>query len=312
MHVTILGAGAFGTALASVLETNRHSITFYDPLKHPDLSLAATLRSADVLIFAAPSSAAPDLLRQLPEQSRSLPLLLASKGFWSLAPFEAIFGDRLSLLSGPAFATDLKNHKKTTLTATSPLVRELFAAPYLSFDSTSDRLGVALCGTLKNIYAIFAGLVHLEQGTSDCRTFINYSLREMKSILRANSCDPATADLACGYGDLSLTATSPTSRNYQYGASLAAHPSAEQSSEKPRSSSSKKQSFFERDDAGFSVLQSKTDKSRDNTEQNRTKLANPTLEGLSALDSLKSSPITIPSNLKIFNTILERTDHAQQ
>jgi len=57
-------------------------------------------------------------------------------------------------------------------------------------------------------------------------------------------------------------------------------------------------------------LQSKTDNSRDNTEQNRTKLTNPTLEGLSALDSLKSSPITIPSNLKIFNTILERTGHA--
>ena len=48
---------------------------------------------------------------------------------------------------------------------------------------------------------------------------------------------------------------------------ITAHPSAEPSSEKPRSSSSKKQSFLERDDAGFSVLQSKTDNSRDNTEQ---------------------------------------------
>lgn len=296
MHVTILGAGAFGTALASVLKTNNHLVSFYDPQKYPDLSLESALRSAEVIIFAAPSSAAPALLAAIPRSAHSLPLILASKGFWSLAPFEDIFGDNLSLLSGPAFATNLKKHQNSSFTTTSPLPRQLLSAPFLSFDSTSDRLGVALCGTLKNIYAIFAGLVHLKQGTNDCRTFINYSLREIKSILRANSCDPATADLACGYGDLSLTATSPASRNYQYGASLnpkdppkSTHSTAEQSSEKPQIANRGEKNSI---------------RPRSKVPQNP-----PTLEGLSALKSLASSEIIIPKNLKIFNTILERTSH---
>lgn len=216
MKVTILGAGAFGTALGKILEENYHSINYFDPIKHPTITIAAATKDTDAVIIAAPSDTVPELLDALPKNVR---LINASKGFLSLKPF-ASFSD-FSIISGASFADNLLDKKPTTFTTNSEFVEKLFKASWISFDYSEDLLGILLCGSFKNIYAIGSGLRNLKPDTKELYSYINESLLELRAILAANNCNPETAELSCGREDLMETCASLKSRNYQYGLSLA-------------------------------------------------------------------------------------------
>ncbi len=211
MNITIFGAGAFGTALGKVLSDNHHEITYYD-VKY-DTTLTQAIDSAEVLVFAVPTPNLPELLSKLPENSRQLPSIITNKGLFSLEPLAPL--KHCYILSGPAFASNLKAAEKVTLTATNPLVSQILANDYLSIELSQDALGVLLCGTLKNIYAIGAGL--FTNNIEDISSYLNEALQETKLYLENSGADPATADLSCGIGDLTLTATSSESRNLQCG-----------------------------------------------------------------------------------------------
>lgn len=221
-HITVYGAGAYGTALASVLEENGHEITFYDPYKYPDTDLFTAEQNSDISLLVTPASAVPELLPKLPKDK---PLILASKGFLSLKPF-AEFKD-FQILSGGAFAADVIAKKPTKLTITSPLVAGLFITNWLALEYTKDKLGVMICGSLKNIYAIGAGLYDFHPNTDNYEHYIHSAINEIRLILEANHCDPLTANLSCGEQDLRLTCgNDKRSRNYAYGAKLREHPGA--------------------------------------------------------------------------------------
>jgi len=206
MNITILGAGVFGTALASILHENQHQTTFYDPIKFPDISLDYALTNAEAIIIAVPSSAIPEIASGI--AAYHIPTILTTKG---LLNFDA-FGDRPpSVLSGPIFDDMVIAKQPSTVTATSPLAQSLFTTPWLHIELTTDALGVILCGTLKNIYAIGSGLLSAPDG------YVNKALTELKTYLKNHGADPATADLSCGIGDLTLTCTDPRSRNFQFG-----------------------------------------------------------------------------------------------
>ena len=129
------------------------------------------------------------------------------------------------VLSGPGFADDIKAGKETHLTSTNQRIDKLFVAEYIKFDRTKDIKGVLMCGALKNVYAILAGLKNLKKDTKTWQIFITEVVKEMKAILKANGAEPGTVNLACGIGDLKLTCDMP-SRNYQYGQELRKNPSA--------------------------------------------------------------------------------------
>lgn len=215
---TILGAGAFGTALGQLLSENGHDVTFYDPKLGSDLT--ECIKDAEVLVLAAPSAAVPSLLPELPHD---LPLVIATKGLLSDKIF-ADFTDYM-VLSGPGFAADIMAQRPTLLTATDNRVAEWFGRPYLQLDFTSDRLGVLLCGALKNVYAILAGLLNLTPGTPAHEQFLTEVGGEMQALLSANGAEAATVNLACGHGDLRLTCAMP-SRNYEFGQILRVNSSA--------------------------------------------------------------------------------------
>lgn len=216
MKVTILGAGAFGTALGHILEANYHAVNFYDPPKMPEIKLENAIKNADIIILATPSNVATDLLAKLPPD---VPLISASKGFLSLDPFRRF--SNFSILSGGSFAGDLEKKQPTRLTITSPLIAKLFKAPWLTFDTSDDLLGILLCGTFKNIFAIGAGLRKLSPDTPELTAYLSVTLGELRAVLASNNCDPQTAELACGKDDLFLTCSSSKSRNYQFGRELA-------------------------------------------------------------------------------------------
>ena len=218
-RITVLGKGAFGSALGKILTENGNSVTFYDPVL--DVLLEDTLNGAEVLVLVAPSAAIWELLPRLP---KNLPLIVATKGLMSCEPFEEF--KEFQILSGPGFARDLKEQMTTTLTATGEIVADLFERPYLKFDFTNDKKGVILCGSLKNVYAILAGRLGLEPGSEEHEQYLAEATEEMRAILAANGCDPETVSLSCGVGDLALTCT-PSSRNYQFGTKLAKDPTAQ-------------------------------------------------------------------------------------
>ena len=216
----MFGAGAFGSALGTILEENGHQVEYYDPIKYPDKSLSSVVDGGEVNILAVPSNAAPKLMLFLPH---NIPLICASKGFLTMASFKPWAGN-FAIISGGAFAADLNNKNPSVLTATSPFVEDLFKTPWLSFDETNDNTGVLLCGTLKNIYAIGSGYWGLKYGTPDFDDFINSALSEMRTIVAANGGKPETVNLSCGLRDLVITCASEASRNYDFGKKLKTDP----------------------------------------------------------------------------------------
>lgn len=218
MNVTILGAGAFGSALGEVLETNGHTVKFYDPIKYPDIQLGDTLTAAEALIMAVPSHAVKKLLPNLP---KDLPLIMTTKGFLSLSPFKDFSG--FAVMSGGTFAADLLAKHPTTITGTSQVAKELFTNNWLTVEYSDDTRGVLICGSLKNIYAIGAGLKNLDRHTPEFNNYAGNVLSELYQILEANRCNQATANKSCGITDLIITST-PASRNFTFGRELAKNP----------------------------------------------------------------------------------------
>ena len=210
MKIAILGAGAFGTALGGILAEKGCDIDYYDSQIERE-RLADVIADAKYVVLCVPSEAVPFVL---PHLSKNQSLIVATKGILSDIPFSE-FRDYM-VLSGPGFAQDIKAHKKTLLTATDSRIVDLFTTDYLQFDFTDDRRGVLMCGALKNVYAILAGLKGLKRETAAWREFITDVTEEMEQILEANGAEPSTVDLACGIGDLKLTCGMP-SRNYEYG-----------------------------------------------------------------------------------------------
>lgn len=219
MKIAVLGAGAFGTALGGILIDKGYEVDYYDP-KLERKELGEVLNGAKTMVLAVPSQFLPGFL---PLLVKDKPLIVATKGILTDKIF-AEFEDWM-VLSGPGFADDIKAKKLTQLTATSPRVIEFFETDYLHFDSTNDKTGVLMCGALKNVYAIMAGILDLKPGTLEHEEFLSNVAKEMAEILKANSADPKTVQLACGVGDLRLTCYFP-SRNYEFGQKLRENPNS--------------------------------------------------------------------------------------
>lgn len=219
MKIAILGAGAFGTALGGILADRGYDIDYYDSKVEKE-KLSDVLKKARYIVLAVPSCAAPHLLPYLPKNK---PLIIATKGFLDNHNFRD-FTDYM-VLSGPGFAADIKAGKETHLTATDERVIEMFTTNFLTFDFTTDTKGVLMCGALKNIYAILAGLLNLRPGTAVHEQYLTEVAEEMEAILSLNGAEAETVELSCGVGDLRLTCDVP-SRNYEFGQILRGNPKA--------------------------------------------------------------------------------------
>ena len=220
MKIAVLGAGAFGTALGGILADKGYDIDYYDS-KVEQEKLADVLAGAKYIVLCVPSKAVPHLLPYLPKVK---PLIVATKGILSDKTFDEFKG--YMVLSGPGFADDIKAGKQTKLTATDKRIIELFGTDYLTFDSTEDKRGVLMCGALKNVYAIMAGLKGLEPDTVEHEKYLTEVSEEMQALLSANGASPDTVNLVCGKGDLRITCAYP-SRNYEFGRILRENPEAQ-------------------------------------------------------------------------------------
>ncbi len=258
LSVGVIGAGAWGTALACLAARNAHSVRLWsrDPetadrlnreRSHPRLpgvrlapGVLATARREDLadseLIFlATPAQALRQALNLFsPVLDRPLPMVICAKGIeTSTGSFMSQIVEETApeadpyVLSGPSFAVDVMRSKPTAVTlAGRQLQRAADLAGRLSLPtfriySSADLLGVQLGGAVKNVLAIACGISDGRSlGDSSRAALTTRAFSEMLRFGKSLGADPLTLMGLSGLGDLVLTCSSMQSRNFSFGVAL--------------------------------------------------------------------------------------------
>jgi glycerol-3-phosphate dehydrogenase (NAD(P)+) len=257
MNLTILGAGAWGTALA-VAMAGRHKVSFWarnaaqaeamrvtrrNSRYLPDVDLPvsiavsadanAALEGAQLALIVTPVSGLRETLALLPP---SLPVIWACKGFeggTSKLPHQVVEELRGSVacgvLSGPSFALEVARGLPTALTLASRdavfaqnMAREMHQRNLRVYYS-DDLVGVEIGGAVKNVMAIATGIADgLGLGLNARAALITRGLAELTRLGVRMGGRPETFMGLAGAGDLILTCTGDLSRNRRTGLLLAA------------------------------------------------------------------------------------------
>ena len=224
MKVGILGAGAWGRALAKTADRAGHEVQLWSRADGPDRFDAAA--SAEVVVLAVPAQAMTEIAARLgPENVRGAPVIAAKgleRGTGRLMSEVLGSGFAAGALSGPNFAAEVA--------AGLPTAAVLAGGPQAAFATSSfrvyesrDVVGVQLCGALKNVIAIAAGITEGRRLGENARAaLVTRGLAEIRRLVIAEGGEAETVAGLAGLGDLMLSATSPTSRNYAYGVALGA------------------------------------------------------------------------------------------
>ncbi|KAK9908822.1 hypothetical protein WJX75_003354 [Coccomyxa subellipsoidea] len=132
-----------------------------------------------------------------------------------------------AFLSGPSFAKEMMDLRPTGVVAASKdkkLAREmqsLFASPYLRVNITTDVTGVEICGALKNVLALAAGIVEgLDLGNNAMAALVAQGCAEIRWLAEKMGAKPATVSGLSGLGDIMLTCYGSLSRNRSVGVRL--------------------------------------------------------------------------------------------
>ncbi|HEX5675437.1 MAG TPA: NAD(P)H-dependent glycerol-3-phosphate dehydrogenase, partial [Azonexus sp.] len=260
MKLSVLGAGAWGTALASSWAPH-HDVTLWGrnageldvmretqvntrylpgcPLPealhfNPDFNSAVAV--ADLLVIAVPSGGLRSTLAALAQHPELPPLIWVCKGFEPgsrklphqlIAELLPTHG-QTGVLSGPSFAQEVAHGYPTALTlashdsALAQRLAETLSSHRLRIYAHNDVIGVELGGALKNVMAIAAGICDgLQLGHNARAALITRGLAEMTRLgLRLGGHFETFMGLS-GLGDLILTTTGDLSRNRQVGLRLA-------------------------------------------------------------------------------------------
>jgi glycerol-3-phosphate dehydrogenase (NAD(P)+) len=233
--VAILGAGAWGTGLATLAKANGHDVRLWS--RRSSETLAEVTESADIILSAVAMKGVSAVSSQL--QSLFVPdkviFVTATKGLdpeTTCTPSQ-IWQDKFPthpvvVLSGPNLSQEIQQElPAATVVASSnttaaELVQLVLSSPRFRVYTNFDPLGVELGGTLKNVIAIAAGVCDgLYLGTNAKAALVTRGLTEMVRIGNHWRAKPETFYGLSGLGDLLATCNSPLSRNYQVGYQLA-------------------------------------------------------------------------------------------
>jgi glycerol-3-phosphate dehydrogenase (NAD(P)+) len=199
------------------------------------LDLKAALDGIDILVESVTSAGVRPVFNQVKEIAfPRCPIVFTSKGIeqdTGLILSEVvveIFGeeirDQLAAISGPSYATEVVKGLPTSVVGSAynsevmQRVCETFTTDTFRVYPNGDMLGVAYGGALKNIIAIACGLAEgLGLGNSARAALMTRGLHEIKKLAVSRGCKPETLYGLSGMGDLCVTCTSMTSRNFKFG-----------------------------------------------------------------------------------------------
>lgn len=257
-HFSVIGAGAFGTALAINLRRNGHAVTLWahhapladainkdhENARHlPGIALDPVLRATntiqdlrgtDCYLFVCPAQHIRELAQQLATADDiATPALIGSKGIergTGLLPHQVLKEvwpqSTIGLLSGPSFAAEIARGLPTAITLAAPAalandLAQALATPTFRPYVSDDVTGAALGGALKNVIAIACGIVvGRKLGDNARAALITRGLSEMIRLGQKLGARADTLMGLSGLGDLVLTCSSPQSRNMSLGIAL--------------------------------------------------------------------------------------------
>ncbi|MEM9974147.1 MAG: NAD(P)H-dependent glycerol-3-phosphate dehydrogenase [Pseudomonadota bacterium] len=255
--ISVIGAGAFGTALAITLAREGHTVVLWGRDAAAIEGMAEARENARYL----PGAGFPDQMRptaDLPEALSAETLLIAIPAQevrpFALAEAQSLEGKSLvscakgidlesgvgpaatlsaacrdasvAVLTGPGFAADLARGLPTALTLAAtgpgaPALQARLSGATLRLYRTEDIIGAELGGALKNVIALAAGLtMGAGLGESARASVVTRGFAEIQRLAEALGARPETLAGLSGFGDLVLTCTSEKSRNYGAGLAL--------------------------------------------------------------------------------------------
>lgn len=238
--VAIIGAGNLGSALASLLASSADVRAWdKDPAKSPPGStLEGTLDGAGHAFLCLPSWTLEGALAEVaPLLAPGAVVVGMSKGIEAHRgrTIDELLADSLggrpwAIVSGPMLASELSAGMAGGAVVASPdeAAREstlaLFKEGRLIVEPSADAKGVALCGVLKNCYALGLGIGAALGWSDNLRgMFVSLAVRECVIVLTALGGEGATVLGPAGLGDLVATGFSPHSRNRRYGEEIVKH-----------------------------------------------------------------------------------------
>lgn len=254
--IGVMGAGAFGTALAVTLARAGREVQLWardgaqlalmsqtrrNDARLPGVDLPQALAiqpdrdalaTADAVLLAMPMQALSGLIRALPTSFDHSTLVACCKGVdldrleGPASLIRALRPDaRAAILTGPSFAADIARGLPTALTLAggNQDLQALLSTPSLRLYLTDDIAGAELGGALKNVIAIAAGVViGAGLGDSARAALMTRGYTEMKRLALSRGARGDTLSGLSGLGDLALTCTSTQSRNLRFGMALGA------------------------------------------------------------------------------------------
>jgi glycerol-3-phosphate dehydrogenase (NAD(P)+) len=259
-NLAIIGGGSWGTALAIILaprfprvrlwayeadlaarmrETRENDV--YLPgcrlPRHVEVvdQLPAALHGAQIVLSAIPSHLVRGLYQQmLPFLNESMVFVSATKGLENgtllrmSEVIQEVLPARVAVLSGPTFALEVARFEPTALVVASTdgalaeIVQGAFSGSTFRVYANSDPIGVEIGGSVKNVIAIGAGVVHgLALGHNAMAALITRGLAEITRLAVAMGGVAQTLAGLAGLGDLVLTCSGDLSRNRMVGVELA-------------------------------------------------------------------------------------------
>jgi len=257
-RIAVVGAGAWGTALANVIVRAGRDVSLYARDRATASAMAASgesprlpgvpvdariairaitegLNGQDAILLAIPAQTLRPVATGLATViTRGLPLIACSKGiergthqFVTQVIAECAPAARPAVLSGPSFADDVARGLPTAVTLAADddaiaasLARALGSPTFRVYHST-DMRGVEIGGAAKNVLAIAAGIVAGRAlGASATAALVTRGFAELFRFGQAFGARPETLTGLSGLGDLILTCSSPQSRNMSFGIAL--------------------------------------------------------------------------------------------
>lgn len=260
MHSAVVGAGAWGTALADLLACNGHSVRLWafepdvaeamngrhqNPVFLPGFTLARSLMAttdhrtalegAELVLYATPSQHLREIARAgAAHVSKGATLAVASKGIeqGSLALMSDVIEEEVPdcpvvAISGPSFAAEVAARQPTAIVAASAsadaarLAQDALSSASFRVYTHDDLVGVELGGALKNVMAVATGIAEgMGLGNNSRAALITRGLAEMTRLGVALGARASTFAGLAGIGDLVLTCTGALSRNRAVGVEI--------------------------------------------------------------------------------------------
>lgn len=254
-NIGIIGAGTYGIALAKLLDYKGNKVTVYSHRlsavekfnsthRYPKFNevllnksivftndLKKIINEAEIIVIALPSTLIREYARTINKYYKGQVIVEVSKGIEedTLKTLSEVIKDeiknaRVVTLSGPTHAEELIKDLPTTIVSAcedlnlAKYIQEVFNTNYLRVYTNIDQRGIEICGALKNVMAIAAGIADgLGYKDNAKAAIITRGLQEIKRLGEKMGCKEETFFGLAGVGDLVVTCISNNSRNHNFG-----------------------------------------------------------------------------------------------